>query len=376
MELQACYRIKVFKVELVIVLFMLGRHLYNPLYEQYYYLIYGSDILKNTSFIFPSNGSSFCINSELINNYTGNNNSYKLDESLSNRLVVYGQLASTIPAVMTTLMMGPLMDRFGRKIGLIFPVVGTSLQGIFTVFIIKYALDPYFFIPANFIGGIFGNSTCILAAGFSYIADISSLRWRTLRVGMVESAIASGSLVGMLMVGYWLRTNHCDFQPPLLFYISCNIFIGLYMFLLVPESLTRSKRAELRAQNPQGRGLRAYLEGFHLFFGGLSLSSTWKLYVAMIAMSVMVLNVFGSSLINVYFLKALPFNFNALQVGIYEAARSASQGVACLIVVGSLVLTKMNDAWIMLMAILVHTVCNMLLGFSTTAWQLYTSKRL
>ena len=354
---------------------MVGRHLYNPLYEQYYYLIYGSDILKNTSFIFPSNGSSFCISSELIDNYTGSNNSYKLDESLSNHLVMYGQLVNTVPAVITTLMMGPLMDRFGRKIGLIFPVIGTSLQGIFTIFIVRYTLDPYYFIPANFIGGVFGNNTCILAAGFSYIADISSLRWRTLRVGMVESSIAFGSLMGMLGVGYWLRATHCDFQPPLLFYIGCNIFIGLYVFILVPESLTRVERAELRSLNSQRRGPRAYLEGFHLFLGGLSPSATWKLYVSTIAMSVMVLNIHGSSLINVYFLKALPFNFNSLQVGFYEAARSASQGVSCLVVVGFLVLTKMNDVWIMLVAILVHTVCSTLLGFSTKAWELYSSKR-
>ena len=95
---------------------------YMALSEQYYYHVYGSDILKNTSFSFPQ--GPFCISSDLINEYTGSNNSYKVAESHSNHLVTYTSVAYSVPAIVFTVIIGPIMDRMGRKIGIIFPIVG------------------------------------------------------------------------------------------------------------------------------------------------------------------------------------------------------------------------------------------------------------
>ena len=368
--LLACYRAKLVTVEVSIVLFMMGRHLYNPLYEQYYYRVYGSDILRNTSFVFPN--GSYCVSSDLIDNYTGNNDSYKLDEAFSNHLVAYGQAANTVPSILVTIMLGPVMDKYGRKIGIILPAVGTMLQGTFTFFIVKYSLSPYFFILANFIGGSFGNLTCILSASFTYVADISSPRWRSLRVGCIEAALALGTGSGTLLVGYWLHKINCNFDPPLLFYIGCNLLIVIYTLLFVPESLTRAEREKLSERNPKGP--RAYIQGMKLFVGGLSLSYTWMLYVSTAVIIVMVVNGYGGSLIDVYFLKAVPFNFNSLQIGIFQALKAASQSLANLLFVALLVALTVGDRWILMIAVLVHCACNALIGFSNSTWQLYSSK--
>ncbi len=370
--LVGCYRAKLVTVEVAVILFLMGRHLYSPLYEQYYYRVYGSEILRNTSFVFPN--GSFCVSSDLIDNYTGNNNSYKLDESFSNHLVMYGQAARTVPSIVVTMMLGPVMDRFGRRIGIVLPVIGTTLQGIFTFFIVKYSLDPYYFILANFIGGILGGHTCILAASFAYIADISTPRWRSLRIGFVESAMALGGGVGTFVVGYWLHEINCNFIPPLLFYIGCNLVIIAYMVLFVPESLTRSEREQQCAKNP--RGPRAYIQGVKLYLGGLSLSYTWTLYVCTIIIFVMVVNVYGGFLIDVYFLKALPFDFNSFQIGIFQAVRAASQALANVLFMAALVALSFSDTWILLIATLFHCGCNILIGLSNQVWQLYSSKSL
>ena len=365
----ALYQMKLFKVEIALVVFMMDRHLYNALYQQYYYLIDGSDILRNTSFVFPN--GSFCVSSEMIDNYTNNTNSYKEDESFSNHLVAYGQLANTIPSVLVSLVLGPLMDRFGRKIGMILPVIGKILQGTFSICIVWYTLDPYYFILAHFIGGLFGDFTCILAASFSYIADISSLRWRSLRVAVVEAALAYGGGIGTILTGYWLRKTYCEFIPLLWFFIGSNAILGVYILLLVPESLNSREREQLRGKN---KGLKAYVEGFRLYFGGLSLRSTWKLYVSTLVITVAVLNIYGATLIEVYFVKASPFDLTTLQTGFYQSTRSASQGTADLLVMGLLVVMGASDIWIMLIALSVHSVCDILVGFANKLWQLYASK--
>lgn len=368
--LLALYGFKLLKVEFAIILYMAGRHLYNPLYQQYYYHVYGYDILKNTSFVFPN--GSFCISSKLIDNYTGNNNSYKLDESFSNHLVMYGQLANSIPSVLMTLILGPVTDKFGRKIGIIFPAVGTTLQGIFAIFIIKYSLDPYFFILSNFICGMFGDFTSIISSSFAYVADSSSIRWRSLRVGLIQVALYFGAAGGYLVVGLWLHRINCDPIPPLWTYVGINFFIVAYMMICVPESLDRAEREKLCSKTR--RGIGAFISGAKLFCGSLSPKSTWGLYVTTAVVFVAALNIHGSSLIEVYFLKALPFNFNSLQVGIYQTISRVSNGINILILVVVLVFCGISDVWIMLVGLLGHCSCLVLLGFSNKTWQLYSSK--
>lgn len=365
--LLACRRARLFAVELVPLLGILVRMVYIPLSEQYYYHVYGADILRKTSFVFPE--GSFCVTSDLINSYTHNNDSYKEAESRSNHLVVYCQIANTVPSIVVTIILGPLMDRFGRKIGMVFPVVGMAMQGIISIYIITFNLDPYYFILANFVGGAFGGLTSVFAAAFSYVADVTSQRWRSLRVGTVEAAMAFGSCLGQLLSGYWLNKVNCNFVPPLYFISGCNVFILVFVVFILPDSLSGSKRKLLQAKSP--RGMRAYIEGFKLYCGRLSVPSTWKLYATTITVNVVGFSMFGAIFINVYFLKALPFDFNPLQIGYYQSLRSAGEGFGNLLVMSVFVVLRVSDIWVMLLAVFFHATSNLLLGFSAKVWQVY-----
>ena len=364
------YNTKVLKVEILATLSCLTKLFYSQLTELYYYHSYGSDILRNTSFVFPD--GPFCMTSDLIDRYKGSNKSYKVDEAKSDHLATYGMIVSIVPSVIVTIMLGSLMDRFGRKIGMIFPAVGAALQAIISIYIVQYNLNPNYFLIGNFINGIFGSFYSILAASFSYIADVSSPRWRSLRVGMVEAGLAFGGALGQFFVGFWFNRIDCDFIPPLYFVTSCSAFIVVYAAFCIPESRTYEERKSLQAKN--SKGLKAYIESFKLYGGRLSLRATWKLYVATIAMNVLAVNIFGDVLVSTYILKAIPFKFSAFQIGIYQSVRSVSQGMANLILMGILVSLKIGDAWIILLSIVVHVLGNALIGFSTLPWQLFTSK--
>lgn len=368
--LRACYQARIVTVEVIAILFILGKMLYMPLVEQYYYHKYGSVVLRDTSFEFPN--GSFCVSSELINNSTGNNNSYKTVETQSNHLVAYGQVATTIPAVLITVIMGPIIDKHGRKIGIILPAIGTVLQGVLSILVIVFDLHPYYFIGVNAIYGLSGSYTILLASCFAYIADVSTVRWRSLRVGIAESGMSFGGAAGTLLGGFWLHRVSCNFVPPMCFYVGINLFVLLYTIFAIPESLSSSERAKMREKNPGG--LKALIQGVKLYFGGLSLRSTWILYVTTITLIVEGINIFGAIMIDVYFLKALPFDFTAVQVGIYEAVRSASQGLSNVLGMAVLVALHIGDAWIILLAVAAHVATNVLLGFATHTWQLYASE--
>ena len=72
-----------------------------------------------------------------------------------------------------------------------------------------------------------------------------------------------------------------------------------------------------------------------------------------------------------YFLKALPFDFSAFQIGLFEAIRSASQGLSNIFVVAFFISLKIHDVWIMLVAVLFHVLGCTLLAFSVKTWQIY-----
>lgn len=243
--LSASFKVRVVlvRVEVVTAVFVLGTSFYTPLAEQYYYHSYGYGQLKNTSFVFPN--GSVCISSEMINNYTGNNDSYKLDQTFSSHLLIYGQVVFTISSVFVTIALGSLTDIFGRKIGLALPSLGGMMQGLWSLLVVKFNLSPYYFIIGYFVSGMTGGYASAIASATSYIADVSSLRWRTLRIAIIESGIAFGRGMGQLTVGYWLEESKCNFIPLLCFYTALFAFLSIYG-ILIPD--THSERKE---RNPK-----------------------------------------------------------------------------------------------------------------------------
>ena len=366
------YRAKVVTVEPVIFMIVLSKYIYTPLCEQYYYLYYGKYILQNTSFSFPN--QTFCMSSELMDNYTGSNSSYKLDQTYSNHLVAYGEIADRVPSILIAILLGPLSNRFGRKIGLILPAIGYIVLGVFSFIIMKFNLNPYYFILARFLCGISGSETSVIASVFTYIADISSPRWRSFRIGAVEMSLAIGSCAGQLLGGFWFHKIQCEYSPIMLFFIGTNVLTLIYVVLLLPESLTHTEREQMRDKNP--KGVREYVEGLRLFSCHLSFSSTWALYVGLISIAVISFNKPGAYLISLYFLKAPPFEFNSLQIGLFQGLRSGSQGLANILFVGILVALRVKDIWIVFVAMSFHGVCNILVGLSTKAWEVYAGEIL
>ena len=363
---------KIITVEPVLLLFMFARYLYSPLYEQYYYVRYGSAVLRNTSFPFPLN-ASYCLDSSEIDEYAGNG-SYKIVEAHSSHLVMYGQLANRIPSIVITLLIGPLSDHFGRKPVIIAAGLGTSLQAAMAIIIVYYQLNPFYFIIANFFSGITGDFAGILAGSFSYVADVSSPKWRSLRIGIIEAVLALGGALGQFFGGYWLNKIDCDFLPPMWLNLACNIAAIVYSLFFLPESLNKEERRKNAAKNP--KGYKAITQGVKIFVGRTSGQyPTWKLWVANIFVNMAIFNVVGSLLITVYFLKAFPFDFNALMIGIYQSVESISRALSNTVVLAVLVALKVPDALIALIGLGFSCSCNLLTGLSKKTYQIFTGIR-
>jgi PCFT/HCP family folate transporter-like MFS transporter 1/3 len=353
-------------VEPAILLFFFARYLYLPLYEQYYYVTYGSQILQNTSFPFPN--GTFCLNSSQVDQYAGNG-SYKWVETKSNNLVFYGQIATRIPQIIVSICLGPLSDRIGRKPIIILASVGSTVQGILSVIIVRFQWDPYYFILTNFIAGMTGSFTAILSSGLAYLSDVSSEKWRGMRLGILETVFSIGAGLGFLSTGYWLQLSGCDFIPPLWLYTACNFAIIIYIAFCMPESLSRSERKALAARNP--KGLKSMLSGIKIFLGLVPRYSAWRLWAASLINNLMALNVAGAVLLAVYFLKCPPFDLSAQMIGLYQAIQSVSRAMTNAILMTVFSAIEVPEAALALIAMLFHSGCDLLTGFSNKVYQVY-----
>lgn len=367
----AFQRAKLIAMEPIIFFFMFASFLRTTLYLQYYYVSYGTVLLQNTSFPFPK--GSFCLNSSEVDEYAGNG-SYKAVETWSDNLVVYGELASHVPSIIITILLGPLSDRYGRKPVLLLAGFGSVIEGIIAILIFYLKLSPYYIIAAYFVTGLSGSFTGVLAASFSYIADVSSAKWRGFRIGVLEACFSIGVACGQFSVGFWLQRNNCDFIQPMWLYTACNIVVIFYTAVCIPESLSKRERME-NAEKTSTKGFKSLVRGIKIFTPGVEPHYvTWKLWAATVVAGVMVFDVAGSTFISVYFLKAPPFDLDALMIGVYQSVQHVSKALANTMLMAIFSAMKIPEAAIAIIAVLFSSGCNLLIGFSSKLWQLLAGK--
>ena len=368
------YQSKFLKIEVLLFIYMFARFFYLPLYEQYYFVRFGSQLLQNTSYVFPNGSTSFCLNSSVIDNFAGKG-SHQTVEKYSNNLVLYGQIAARIPSMIIVLIMGPMSDRFGRKPVLIASLFGTTLQAVMALIIVYFSLNPYYFILANFLTGLFGDFTGLLAGAFSYIADVSSRKWRTFRIGVIEGMLAVGGALGQFLSGFWLSENHCNFVPPMWLDLACCLAALLWVIVLLPESLPKKERLEKVANKP--KGAKAAMEGLKMFFGKMPQYSAWKLWTALLMVNLPLFNAEGSLLVTLYFLKAPPFDLSPLLIGAFQGLQSFSRAVSVTLLLAIFsVGLKMTDGLSALVSLSFQLAANTLMGFAQTTTQVFVSKSI
>ncbi|CAL4151396.1 unnamed protein product, partial [Meganyctiphanes norvegica] len=136
---------------------------------------------------------------------------------------------------------GPLADRWGRKPFIYLAIIGGSLETI------SYLLNSIFFNwPAHVILvsplllSLSGGVASFQMLMFVYMADITNLSNRTLRIGILKVCMSYGRPFGRLIMGQLLSVSGyvTVFSTSLALYILCLI----YTYVRLKESLPQTKR--------------------------------------------------------------------------------------------------------------------------------------
>ncbi|CAL4106475.1 unnamed protein product, partial [Meganyctiphanes norvegica] len=136
---------------------------------------------------------------------------------------------------------GPLADRWGRKPFLYLALIGGSLETL------SYLLNSIFFnwpayvtLVGPLLLSLSGGVSSFQMLMFVYMADITNLSNRTLRIGILKVCMSYGRPFGRLIMGQLLAVSGyvTIFSTSLLLYILCLI----YTYVRLKESLPETKR--------------------------------------------------------------------------------------------------------------------------------------
>ena len=178
---------------------------------------------------------------------------------------MYSSILSAIPGMILALFIGPWSDRNGRKPIMIIPMIGYILSTIFTLINIYFRQWPANYLLINGVWGITGGFVVFLIGMYSYIADITSVRARTTRIGVLDIFLFGGVPAGNFLSAYVFK--YSGYFGIYGITLGIQIFILLYIIFIItdtrgPHSNYCYPNSEMEVDNRSA--LRRYLSIFDI----------------------------------------------------------------------------------------------------------------
>lgn len=358
---------KLVTVEPVLFLYVFATYLYLVIFELYSFNTFGKETLKEKRI---NDSISFCLSIRLLDNISNDTGTGDDVEDKTAFLILIVGITGQLPSIFAVLLLGPLSDQFGRKPALIVVLLGSCVQAALSIVIIRFDLNLYFFLLSSGIKATSGGLAGILTASYSYIADVSSRKWLTLRYGILEAMTYIAGTVSLVIGGEWIQNSRCNFLSPSWLHFACIVALVPYVLLLVPESLNKNDKT--RRSSKLYTGPKSLLQGLQIFFG--KRYSRWRLWFTLLTMTVVILNTSGAIVIITLFLLHDPLEWEPYLIGIYLSVNELVHGLSVLIFLPVLVICRVPDPLIALLGIGLSCAMYVCMGFVAETWQMFLGK--
>ena len=315
----------------------------------------------------------FCITDEYLNSTAGRG-AVDAAEDHATHLTFLLALSGLLMSIASTIFIGPLTDRFGRRFALVSANFGGIISSLLLMIIVYKGLDLYYFIAANIISSFFGGFGVLFAATFSYIADISSHKTRSLRIGILELMIYISSALTSVLVGVWLSEVNCSFTSLTWAPFISYIISLLYSLFLLPDSgLSKAQRQQQAVTQKTGNNkLEVLWKGILLYFRPKLV--TVKLWICLGVLLIVIVNITGSITINTYFYIRRPLEWSPDQIGLYGGYNAVTHGLALLLLMPIALAIGVPDVILAIIGVLCSCLGYLFIAGVRKTWQMYASK--
>ncbi|KAF2836785.1 MFS general substrate transporter [Patellaria atrata CBS 101060] len=171
-------------------------------------------------------------------------------QSRVSQFTLYGNLIMGILCALTSPKLGALSDRYGRKPILLLSSAGLLATEVVTIIAGKYpdqvSVDWILFGYA--IDGICGSFITSMALSYAYATDCTPPANRNVAFGYFHGSLFTGIAVGPIIAAYVVK---CTGSILSIFYVALGAHLSFMLFLalLIPESLSKSRQHEAREKH-------------------------------------------------------------------------------------------------------------------------------
>ena len=364
------WKAKIITVEPVTFLYMLGVYFGVSFGFQYYFQRYARDRLRLANHTMEHH---FCITNDYLNSTIGQD-AVDVAEDHATHLTFLSTLSGLLMSVVSTMFIGPLTDRFGRKFAIVSSNFGAMISSVLTIIVVYEELDLYYIVATNVVSSFFGGFGVLLMGTFSYIADISSHQIRSLRIGILDVMVYISSALTTLLVGLWLSEVDCSFGSLTWAPLICYLINLLYTLLLLPESLSKAQREARRAEARKigGNKLKVLWKGILLYFRPKLV--TLKLWICLGVLLIAIVNITGAVTINTYFYIRKPLGWNPEQIGLYGGYSGVTHSLALLLLMPLAFVIGIPDVVLAIIGVLSSCLAYLFIAGVRETWQMYAGK--
>jgi len=143
-------------------------------------------------------------------------------------------MLTAIPGIVLALFIGPWSDKNGRKPIMLIPLIGLSISTLIWILNVYYFEWPAKYLLATCLYSFFGGITCLLIGMYSYLADITSLRSRTTRIGLLDIFLFAGIPSGSFLSAYIYE--HFGYYGVFFTALAIQIICILYITIKIKDT--------------------------------------------------------------------------------------------------------------------------------------------
>ncbi|PVD36316.1 hypothetical protein C0Q70_03295 [Pomacea canaliculata] len=299
-------------------------------------------------------------------------------QTLSSYWTMMSNVVMTIPATLTLLLLiGPLGDRFGRRLPVVVPCLGGALYSVSNIVNSVY-MDwwPHYLMIGPVLSGLGGSYLAMLMACYTYLTHLSEPDSRMKRVGVAEASTYIAGAVSVFVSG--LLVDTLGYAPVFGIALACQSAALAYAIFFLPDIRPERGHPDPNERSDAGRSccqvtclnplrdMWAFLSAQRDFFDKV------HLILFIVVLDILQLATTGENDVLYLFLVRSPRSFSKTKYGYFSGAQNFTRAVAVLLLLPLLkTFTQLRDTTLIMAGIVSKVAGLVVLGLAKEQWLVF-----
>ncbi|XP_064599813.1 lysosomal proton-coupled steroid conjugate and bile acid symporter SLC46A3-like [Liolophura sinensis] len=272
-------------------------------------------------------------------------------------------------AMISTCLLGALIDMKGRKLGVVVPMLGSLLKIVVFLAVVLFELPIALLILADVLEGASGYYGTVFCAVLAHLADITTTTKE--KATRINIALAlNGICIGLTYLGMGFFISHAGFVYPLLFSLVILLMSLPLAIFLFPETLSGKREEQTKSRS---LNLIHFLSAFLLYHKKHPAGRQWKLLALAASFFSFNLVITGRGNVQSLYQLASPLCWSAVDIGYFGAAQTMGQQLVTLVLFPAL-RRRLSELPIAVFGTLSGIAACLLQAFATTDLLMYTGE--